>query len=111
MVYNPNLGLEIADCISVVCYLTLLACELCIVMYYLIPLCIKSIYIVAFYLTLSALLISSSLEGISRLSKGDPGYMVDKNSNSDGLTVGDYSRHVSSICYIILGFVISCTMF
>lgn len=109
MVYNPVLGLEIADFVSVIFYLLLFICELFIVMYYLLPLRIKSAYIIMFYLTLSALLVSASIEGITRLAKGDPGYMVDRNSN--GITVGDYARHVSSICYIILGFVISCTMY
>jgi len=108
MVFNPELGLEICDYCSVGCYLLLLAFEIFIIIYYLIPLRIKSAYIILFYLTLAILLSSSITEGISRLFYKDPGFMVNKET---AITPGDYARHVSAITYIILGFLISATMF
>ena len=108
MVYNPELGLQISDYCSVTCYSLLLIFEMFIIIYYLIPLHIKSAYIILFYLTLAILLSSSITEGISRLAYKDPGFMV--NGDMD-ITMGDYARHVSAITYIILGFVISATMF
>jgi hypothetical protein len=108
MVYTQELGLEIADYICVTFYLILILSEIFIIIYYIIPLRIKSVYIILFYTTLCVVLSSSISEGICRLAYEDPGFMVNKHTN---ITPGDYARHVSSVSYIILGFVISATMF
>lgn len=108
MTYNPEIGLEIADYSLVVCYFVLIGLQVFIIACYLVPLRIKSLYIILFYVMLFLLLSSSTVELLCRISNDDPGYMV----NTDhGITVGDYARHISTICYVILGFILSATMF
>lgn len=108
MRYNPELGLQIADCVLVGMYCILLCFEVFIIARYLVPLRIKSLYIILFYVVLFLLLSSSTVELVCRVANDDPGYMV----NTDmGITTGDYARHISTICYILLGFILSATMF
>ena len=108
MVYNPELGLQICDITCVVSYSLLIFYLIFVVFKYLIPLKVTSAYIIMFYSLLTVLLGSCMAEAISRLVDNDPGFMVTYHMN---ISLGDYARHIASTSYVILGFVISATMF
>ena len=108
MSYNAELELRVADISLTTCYFGLLFFEIFIIVRYLVPLRIKSTYIILFYFCLFVLLISSIVELMCRISSDDSGYMV---TSDTGVTTGDYARHISSAAYIVLGFVLSATMF
>lgn len=61
-----------------------------------------------FYFFLTVLLISSILEIIVRFADGDPGYMV---SRTQIMSFGEICREIACTSYIVLGFIISATMF
>lgn len=63
MVYNPELGLLIADTCLLAIYALLLGYEIFVIVKYLIPLKITSPYIVAFY-TILTLLLGTLLVGV-----------------------------------------------
>ena len=105
---EPDKGLTIADSIMFAIYAFLFLIEVIIVTKYLVPLRIKSPYIFFFYSTLAVLLVSNSLELIARQKDGDAAYMMHEE---DIFTFGENCRHVGTICYIMLGFILSAMMF
>jgi hypothetical protein len=108
MVYNPDLGLKIADGVCFTIYVGYLAYEIYIIFKYLIPLRIKSPYILMFYLMLAVLLSTMIIMIAMRLWYNDPGFIIEKNQKH---TLGEICLHIQSTAYILLGFIISATMF
>ena len=74
--YNPEVGLLIADIGGIVCNVIMLLFEIIIIIRFLIPLRIKSPYILLFYLILGIMLVSSIVEQSTRVYNGDPGYLM-----------------------------------
>ena len=72
------------------------------------PLKIRDRYIIAFYFVLTVMLISAMMEIIARLYDSDPAFMIDR---SQKMTFGEISRTVACTSYIVLGFIISATMY
>ena len=89
-------------------YFSLLFFLIYIVIKYLIPLRIKSPYILMFYGLLSILLLSQIIVMFARLVFDDPGFYV---TDHQRITVGMIALHTGAVAYILLGFVISVTMF
>ncbi len=108
MVYNPDLGLKIADAVCLAVYFGYLQYVVFIIFKYLIPLRIKSPYILSFYVVLTIMLICMCTMITMRLIFNDPGFIVDKNQRH---TLGELCLHIQSVAYIVLGFIISATMF
>jgi len=79
MVYNPYLGLRISDSVCFAIYIGCLAYEIYIVFKYLIPLRIKSPYILLFYSMLTVMLVSMIIMLAERLFGDDPGFIVSRD--------------------------------
>ena len=79
-----------------------------IIVNYLVPLKIRDRYIIAFYIVLTIMLVSSMMEIIARLMNGDPAFMVSRNQQ---LTFGEICRNIACSSYIVLGFIICATMY
>ena len=86
MVYNQDLALKVADSLCLSFYILLFVLEAFVIGRYVIPLKITSPYILAFFIFLTILLISSILELIFRLAFEDPGFLVGTESP---MTVGE----------------------
>ena len=106
--FNPDKGLTIADSIWVASNTLILFGEIYIIVKYLVPLRIKSPYILLFYSILTILLLAQIVEGCSRLNTGDPGFIVNWEQN---ISVGVIARQIGEVSYILLGFVLSAIMF
>ena len=106
--FTPDRGLTITDSMMFAIYSFLFLLEIVIVTKYLVPLRIKSPYIFCFYSTLAVLLVSNSLELIARQKDGDAAYVTEETSI---FTFGENCRHVGTIAYIMLGFILSAMMF
>ena len=76
MSYNHELGLRSADISILVVYSLLFLFEIFIIIYYLIPLRIKSAYILLFYFVMAICVVSVMVEVSCRLAYRDPGFMV-----------------------------------
>ena len=74
--YNPEVGLLIADIGNITCSVIMLLFEIIIIIRFLIPLRIKSPYILLFYLILGIMLLSNILEQGTRIYNGDPGFLL-----------------------------------
>jgi len=108
MVYDPYLGLRISDSVCFAIYIGCLAFETYIIKKYLIPLRIKSPYILMFYCMLTVMLVSMIIMLAERLFGNDPGFIVSKHQKK---TVGEVCVHIQATAYILLGFIISATEF
>ena len=86
MVYNQDLALQVADGLCLTFYTLLVIFEAFVIGRYLIPLKITSPYILAFFIFLTILLISSMLEIIFRLAFEDPGFLIGMDKP---MTVGE----------------------
>ncbi len=91
MVYNPDLGLKITDAVCLAIYFAYLQYVVFIVFKYLIPLRIKSPYILSFYVVLTLMLICMCTMITMRLVFNDPGFIVDKNQSH---TLGELCLHI-----------------
>ena len=105
---NVSLAVKIADGCCLTMYSLILCFEVVIIARYLIPLRIKSFYILTFYVLLAILLISSMVEVIYRLAFDDPGYLIGEDRP---MTFGEISMHIAGFSYVLLGFALSITMF
>ena len=74
--YNPEVGLLIADIGNITCSAIMLLFEIIIIIRFLIPLRIKSPYILLFYLILGIMLLSNIVEQGTRVYNGDPGFLL-----------------------------------
>ena len=74
--YNPEVGLMIADIACIVCNVIMLLFEIIIIIRFLIPLRIKSPYILLFYVILGITLLANIVEQGTRVYNGDPGYLM-----------------------------------
>ena len=74
MSYSPELGLLIADTCLLAFYIIILCFEIFVIVYYCVPLRIKSPYMIAFYFLLTMLLLSGILELFLRLAMAQMGY-------------------------------------
>lgn len=74
--YNPEVGLLIADIGNITCSVIMLLFEIIIIIRFLIPLRIKSPYILIFYLILGIMLLSNIVELGTRIYNGDPGFLM-----------------------------------
>ena len=72
--YDPTLGLSIGDSCLFVIYSLLLAYELFIVFRYLLPLKIKSPYVITFYVLLGLMVLSNMFVLFCRLVWRETGY-------------------------------------
>ena len=106
--YEPGKGLTIADSIWLAFNTIILIFEIFIIVRYLIPLRIKSPYILLFYSILTVLMSAQIMEVTVRIYDGDPGLITACASN---LTLGVIARQISAVSYILLGFVLSTIMF
>ena len=107
--YNAERGLLLADSSWIVCNITILLSEIIIIVKYLIPLRIKSPYLLLFYIILAILLLANIVEAITRLYNGDPGFLL--NWQQKHVSLGIVSRQIGDVTYILLGFVLSAIMF
>jgi len=98
-----NLGLCIADSFCLSFDVLLFSFEMIILLRYVFPLCIKSPYIISFYVLLTMLLISDIIKVTTRLC------VVIQADNV--ITAGKVAGHASDVFYILLGFILSMTMF
>mmetsp|Transcript_9882 Transcript_9882/g.12256 ORF Transcript_9882/g.12256 Transcript_9882/m.12256 type:complete len:308 (+) Transcript_9882:3-926(+) len=108
MVYNAQLGLLLADTCLLAVYSLLFGFEIFVMVRYLYPLRIKSPYIISFYIFLTVLMLSSIIELFLRLILAQTGYYIAK---TDHVTASEVCQHLQALSYILLGFVISATMF
>ena len=74
--YNPEVGLLIADIGNITCSVIMLLFEIIIIIRFLIPLRVKSPYILIFYLILGIMLLSNIVELGTRIYNGDPGFLM-----------------------------------
>ena len=79
-----------------------------IVAKYLVPLKIRDRYIIAFYFFSTVMLMAAMMEIIARLIDRDPAFMI---SRKQPMTFGEIARNAASISYIVLGFIISASMY
>ena len=100
--------LTVIDGTCLICYAILFMYQMLIIAKFLVPLKIKDRYTILFYFFLNCLLISSGMELIARLAEGDSSYTVARNQH---MTFGEICRNTANTSYIILGFIISATMF
>ena len=98
-----NLGLCIADSFCMGFSVLLFGFEMLILFRYVFPLRIKSPYIISFYVLLTLLLISDMIKVSTRLCT------VSQEDNV--ITVGEIAGHASNVFYILIGFILSMTMF
>ena len=108
MSYYPELGLLIADTCLLAFYLLILGYEIFVIVHYYVPLGIKSPYTIAFYVLLTILLLSCIVELFFRLTLAQMGYQPHE---SHRITVSEVCQNVTALSYLLLGFVISATMF
>ena len=73
-----------------------------------VPLKIRDRYIIAFYLVLTVCLTTMMMEIIARLINNDPAFMITRTQK---MTFGEICRNIACTAYIVLGFIISATMF
>ena len=100
--------LEVIDGVCLLFYSTLFLYQVLIITKYLVPLKIRDRYIIAFYIVFSVMLITSVMEVIARLIDKDPAFMMDRDQE---MTFGEICRNISCTSYIVLGFIISATMY
>ena len=100
--------LEIVDGVCLLSYAALLLYQVLIISKYLIPLKIRDRYIMAFYFFSTVMLVAAIMEIIARLVDKDPAFMI---SRKQPMTFGEICRNISCISYIVLGFIISATMY
>ena len=74
--YDPEVGLLIADIGGIVCNVIMLLFEIIIIIRFLIPLRVKSLYILLFYLILGVMLLANIVEQVTRVYNGDPGFLL-----------------------------------
>ena len=107
--YNAEKGLMIADASWIVCNAIMFLFEVIIIMRFVIPLRIKSPYLLLFYFILAILLLANIVEASTRLYNGDPGFLL--NWQQKHVSLGIVSRQIGDVTYILLGFVLSAIMF
>ena len=100
---DANLGLCIADSFCLGFSILLFSFEMVILYRYVFPLHIKSPYIISFYVLLAMLLVSDMVKVSTRLF----GVTLEENV----ITLGRIAGHFSNVIYILLGFILSMTMF
>ena len=100
--------LEIIDGVCLISYAALFLYQTLILTKYVVPLKIRDRYIMAFYFFSTVMLMFAMMEIIARLIDKDPAFMVDRHQP---MTFGEIARNVASISYIVLGFIISATMY
>ena len=105
--YNAALGLTMADTILLAIYLLLLGFEVFVIIHFLVPLKIRSPYIILFYTLLTTLLLASICELFIRLVLNQTGYYY----SAAYITAGEIFQKVQALSFLLLGFVISAQMF
>ena len=106
--HNSEFALKIVDAVTISLITIVFAFEVFIIVRYLIPLRIKSPYILLFYLILTIQLLSYGMYVAIRLYNGDPGFDVNWKG---AISIANIFRHISSTSYLILGFILSAIMF
>lgn len=76
MAYDPTLGLLIADSVLLSIYVILFAYEIYVVFHYLVPLRIKSPYMIASFVILSCMFVSCIVMLLCRLLLDQTGYEI-----------------------------------
>ena len=76
LIHDAEKGLMIADVCCIVFNVIMLLFELIIIIRFLVPLRIKSPYILLFYILLGIMLIANILEAGTRVYNGDPGFLL-----------------------------------
>ena len=88
--YDADKGLLIADASWIVCNVIIFLFEVIIIVRFVIPLRIKSPYLLLFYFILAILLLANIVEASTRLYNGDPGFLL--NWEQKHISVGIVSR-------------------
>lgn len=108
MTFTEKQKLATVDMACLLCYSVLFMYMILIIVKYLAPLKIKDRYIIAFYAVLTVMLCSAMMEIVARLMDQDPAFML---SRQQKMTFGEICRNICCTSYIVLGFIISATMY